>query len=83
MKTHISFSVTFPPENHAVYEITWKNVVDLGGPWMEIRRMRISSWAPETTNTHSGCVIHIAFPLQQWLHECTSVLRHTYIACVV
>jgi hypothetical protein len=23
-----------------------------------------------------------AFPLQQWLHELTSVLRHTYIVCL-
>jgi len=85
MKTHISFSVTPtpPPENHAVYERTWKNIVDLGRPRMKIRRMRISHWAPEATNTHSGCVIHIAFPLQQWLHECTSLLRCTYIACIV
>jgi len=28
-------------------------------------------------------VILIAFPLQQWLHECTSMLCHTYIACLV
>jgi hypothetical protein len=24
-------------------------------------------------DTHSGCVILIAFPLQQWLHECASM----------
>jgi hypothetical protein len=28
---------------------------------------------------HSGCVILIAFPLQQWLPELASVLRCTYI----
>jgi hypothetical protein len=33
--------------------------------------------------THSGCVILIAFPLQQWLHERASVLRYTYIACLI
>ena len=27
--------------------------------------------------------IVIAFPRQQWLHEHTSVLRYTYIACLV
>ena len=38
--------------------------------------------------THSGCVIcdlcviHIAWP-RQWLHERASVLRNTYIACLV
>jgi hypothetical protein len=32
---------------------------------------------------HSGCVILIAFPQLQWLHERASVLRYTYIACLV
>jgi hypothetical protein len=30
------------------------------------------------THTHTEHVILIAFPLQQWLNECASVLRHTY-----
>jgi len=25
----------------------------------------------------------IAFPLQQWFPECASILRYTYIACLV
>jgi len=29
------------------------------------------------TSTHSGYIIHTAFPLQQWLHKRSSVLRHT------
>ena len=28
-------------------------------------------------------VILIGFPLQQWLHECMSMLCHTYITCLV
>ena len=32
---------------------------------------------------HSGCVVLIAFPQQQWLHERGSLLRYTYIACIV
>jgi hypothetical protein len=35
--------------------------------------MRISCWIPKATNTHSEYVIVIAFPLQQWLHESSSV----------
>jgi len=35
------------------------------------------------TNTHSEYVILIAFPLQQWLHERASMLRYTYIGCLV
>jgi len=37
---------------------------------------------PRTTNTHSECVILIAFPLQQWLHDRALMLRYTYIACL-
>ena len=31
-KKHISYSITFPPENLPVYEIMWKNVVELDKP---------------------------------------------------
>jgi len=34
-----------------------------------IRRLRFESWITEATNTHSECVIIIAFPQQQWLHK--------------
>jgi len=42
--------------------------------------MRISCRIPKATNTHSLCVILIAFPLQQWLHKDISKSRYTYIA---
>ena len=32
------------------------------------------------TNTHTGCVILIAFTLQQWVHERASMLSYTYAA---
>jgi hypothetical protein len=48
---------------------------------MTIWRIRIAYWIPKATNTHTGCVILIAFPLQQWMHERASMLRYTYIAC--
>ena len=32
---------------------------------------------------HSEYVICIAFPLQKWFRECTSILRYMYIACPV
>ena len=60
-----------------------ENIVDRGRPQMTIRRMRIACWIPKATNTHSGCVILIAYPLQQWLHEHASMLRYTHIACIV
>jgi len=48
-----------------------------------IRGMRFSCWIPMATNTHSEYVIFIAFPRQHWSHESASVLRYTYIACLV
>jgi len=48
-----------------------------------IRRMRIACWMPKTTNTQSGCVVLIAYPLHQWSHEFASMLHYTYTACLV
>jgi len=45
--------------------------------------MRFACWIPKATNTHSQYVMLIAFPLQQWLNERVSMLRYTYIACIV
>ena len=44
--------------------------------------MRISSWIPKATNTHSEYVIRVAFPLQEWLYERAVMLHYTYIACL-
>jgi len=52
-------------------------------PQITIWRMRIECWIPNTTNTYSEYVTDTAFPLQQWLHKHASVLRYTYIACLV
>jgi len=35
------------------------------------------------THTLSTYVIYTALALQQWLRESASVLRHTYIACLL
>jgi len=32
---------------------------------------------PQTTDTHSQYVILIAFPLQNWMHSCASLLRYS------
>jgi hypothetical protein len=50
---------------------------------MTIWRMRITCWVPKATNTHAEYVILIAFPLQHWLHERGSVLRHMYSSSLV
>ena len=65
------------------YKIMWRNVVEPDRPQMTISGMRIACWTAKATDTHSEYVILIAFPLQQWLYERASVLRYTYIACLV
>ena len=70
-------------ESRVLNEVMWKNTVKLGRPQMTIRRMHIACWVPKATDTHSGYVIFIAVPLQQWLDERTSTLRYTYFVCLV
>ena len=78
--THLC-SITFF-EDHVVYRIMWKNTVESGRRHMTIWRIRIACWIPKATNTYSEYVILTNFLLQQWLHECTSMLRFTYSACL-
>jgi len=52
----------------------WEYFVERSKPHTAICRMRIACRIRSTTYTHSGCAILIAFPLQQWLHECASIL---------
>ena len=65
-------------ENHAFYEIMWKNnMVEPDRPPMKIWRMRIACWIPKATDIHSEYVTLTDFPLQQWLHERASTLHYT------
>jgi len=73
----------FSSENHAVYEVMLKNIVDMGRQQMTLWRTCIACWVPKATNTLPEYVLHIVFPLQQWLYECVSLLGYTYIACLV
>jgi hypothetical protein len=50
---------------------------------MTIRPMHEACSIPKARNINSEYVILIAFPQQQWLHERASMLRDTYIACIV
>ena len=45
----------FFPENHAVLEVVWKNIVGADTPQVAILRMRIVCSIPKATNTHSIC----------------------------
>jgi hypothetical protein len=61
----------------------WENIVEPDRPPMAIWRMRIPCWIPKATYTQSEYVIIIDFLLQQWLQERASLLRYTYIICLV
>ena len=61
----------------------WKNDVEPDRPQITIWCMCIACRMPKATNTHTECVILIALPLQQWLHECASNLHHMYSASLV
>ena len=50
---------------------------------MAIWWMRIACWIPKATNTHSSCIILVAFHSNNGLHERASMLRCTYIDCVL
>jgi hypothetical protein len=65
IKTHILRPVAFFFENHAVYEIMWKNIVDPGRLHMPIWLMRMVGWIQTHTQTmqyillfhcNSGCM---------------------------
>ena len=44
---------------------------------MIIWHMHIACWVPKTTNTHSGYVILLSVPQQQWLYERASMLHRS------
>jgi hypothetical protein len=72
--THFTFRDVFIPKKNDFYEIMWKNIVEPDRPQATIWRMRNAACISQVTNTHSECVILIAFTLQQWLHKRASVL---------
>ena len=61
----------------------WGNTVEPGRPQVTIWRRRFACRITKATNTHSEYVIFITFPPQQWLNERASLLRYTYIGCLV
>jgi len=59
-----------------------ESILEPDKPQMTTWGMRIARRITKATNTHTECIMLIAFPLQQWLHERASLLRNTYIACL-
>ena len=50
---------------------------------MTIWSMLVVCWVPKATKAHTDCATLVAFPLQQVLNECASMLRYTYIGGIV
>jgi hypothetical protein len=87
ISTHILGSNTQNPPPWKLCRL-WSNVEKYGGARHAtddniIKLMHFACWTTKTTNSHSEYVILIAFPLQKWLHKCTSMLRYTHIAYLV
>jgi len=80
--THFAH-MNFISENHVVYEVIRKSMMQSERPHLTIQSMRFANWITKATNTHSEYVLLIAFPRQKWLRERQSVLRCTYVACLV
>ena len=59
----------------------WKNTVELER--LQLTIWRISRWVPRVQTPTRNVWILIAFPLQKWLHEHSSMLLYKYTACFV
>jgi len=76
--THFIFSNFFSRKSFCLWGDLEKYVrAGIGHIWP------YDAWIRKATNTLAEYVSLTAFPLQQWLHERASVLRCTYIACIV
>jgi hypothetical protein len=85
IKTHILCSITPPLQKLCCL---WDNVekycIDRQATDDNILwHMCIACWITKSAYTHSDSVIFVAFPPQEWLHECAWVLGYTYITCLV
>ena len=77
--THYVF---FSFQNYAVYEIEWKNIAERGRPQIAVWCVHNACLITKVTDTHSEYVIHIAFPLQQRLHKCNTLLCCSTLRCL-
>ena len=83
---HILCSTIYFFQNRVAYEIMQKNIVKPDRPQMTIYviwRMRFACWITKAIDTLSEYITIIAFPRQQQLRDCASMLHNTYIACLV
>jgi hypothetical protein len=67
---HFMFNIFFP-DNHDIYDIMWKKHGIARQATDDNIKQCMSSlcWVTKDTDTHSACVIYIAYPREQWLHK--------------
>ena len=74
--------MTFP-ENCAVYEIMWKNIVELDRPQMTIWHMGIACWIPKATNTTQNMQYLFLLHCNNGNAKASQCYVYRYIACRV
>jgi len=76
--------VFFPPENRAIYEIMWKNIVQPGRPQITVWRMRIACWIPVTADTFRIFNTYCVSTATMIARSCLSIVSYVqYMACLV
>jgi len=81
MKAHILCSIIFFFRKLC---LLWDNVEECRWTGQATPDNMAHAQTLKATNTHTNYAKLIDFPLQQWLHEITSILRYmsTYSACL-
>jgi len=84
LNIHFMFNDSFP-ENRAVYEIMWKNMVQPDRPQMKMQYGTCALHAGYLRlQTHTQNIYHLSlFPLEQRLRERAPMLRYTDIHCLI
>jgi len=81
IETRFGFSIVFS-ENHIVYVIMWKNIVEPGRPEVTIWRMRFACWITKATNTYSEYVLLLFQGSSGYKNAPKYCVIPTYIACL-
>jgi hypothetical protein len=83
IKTHILCSIMFFLENCPLWDNVEKYCIAGQATDNNVNgHVCIACWITKATNTHSQHAFLIALPLQQWLHQCASMLCCTYNDCL-
>ena len=83
IKTHILCSITFFRKSYGLWDNVGKICYSSAGHVRQYGACALHARYLKLQNTPSEYVTLISFPLQQWLHERSPMLRYTYIACLV